>query len=133
MLEFKIALKAIIQKDGKILALKRSNSEEVFTELWDIPGGRINFGEKPVEALVREVMEETGLTVKVNPRPWTIWSFMANENKQVVGITMLADYVEGKVKLSEEHTEYRWILPAEFTELNADPSLKAEIAKFVEQ
>lgn len=72
--------------------------------------------------------------MKIDPRPWTIWSFLSNNNtRETVGITMLADYLEGEVKLSEEHTEYKWIFPAEFAELNADPSLKAEIAKLAEQ
>ncbi|MBR0213028.1 MAG: NUDIX domain-containing protein [Alphaproteobacteria bacterium] len=46
MAEFKVALKAIIHKDGKILVLKRSCEEDVFAELWDIPGGKIEYGEK---------------------------------------------------------------------------------------
>lgn len=129
MQEFKVALKAIIRKDGKILVLKRSDKEEVFTELWDIPGGRINFGELPVAALEREIMEETGLLVNVG-EPFTVWSFMASAEKQVVGITLLADYISGEVLLSDEHTDYAWISPKDFSNFNANKNLKAEIAKY---
>lgn len=52
MSAFKVAFKAIIRKDNKILAIKRSTKEEVFEKLWDIPGGRMNFGEMPKEALM---------------------------------------------------------------------------------
>lgn len=31
---------------------------------WDLPGGKIDFGETPKEALIREIMEETGLKVR---------------------------------------------------------------------
>lgn len=55
---------------------------------------------------------------------------MASENLQVIGITMLADYISGEVKLSEEHTEYKWISPKEFEKLDANSSLKKEIAKY---
>ena len=68
MSAFKVAFKAIIRKDNKILAIKRSTKEEVFEKLWDIPGGRMNFGEMPKEALIREIHEETGLEVNIlNP------------------------------------------------------------------
>lgn len=129
MSAFKVAFKAIIRKDNKILVIKRSAKEEVFEKLWDIPGGRMNFGEIPKDALIREIHEETGLEVNIL-NPFTIWSFMASEDLQVIGITMLADYVSGEVKLSEEHTEYKWIAPKEFEKLDANSSLKKEIAKY---
>lgn len=129
MSAFKVAFKAIIRKDNKILVIKRSAKEEVFEKLWDIPGGRMNFGEMPKDALIREIHEETGLEVNIL-NPFTVWSFMASEDLQVIGITMLADYVSGEVKLSEEHTEYKWIAPKEFEKLDTNSSLKKEIAKY---
>lgn len=134
MAEFKVALKAIINKDGKILVLKRSCEEDVYAELWDIPGGKIEYGEKIIDGIKREVFEETGLDVDVEFRPWSVWSFMTPaKERQTVGITLLAKYVGGNVKLSSEHTEYRWIDPAKFVDLPADLSLKAEIAKYAKQ
>ena len=132
MPSFKVAFKAIIRKNDKILVIKRSAKEEVFEKLWDIPGGRMNFGEMPTEALTREIREETGLTVNIL-NPFTVWSFMAQDDLQVIGITMLADYVSGEVVLSEEHTEYKWINPHEFANLDANGSLKKEIAKYANQ
>lgn len=134
MAEFKVALKAIIQKDGKILVLKRSCEEDVFAEMWDIPGGKIEYGEKTVDGIKREVFEETGLDVEIEFRPWSLWSFMTPaKERQTVGITLLAKYFGGDVKLSKEHTDYKWIDPSEFADMSADPSLKNEIAKYAEQ
>ena len=134
MAEFKVALKAIIQKDGKILVLKRSCEEDVFAELWDIPGGKIEYGEKIIDGIKREVFEETGLDVEIEFRPWSLWSFMTPaKERQTVGITLLAKYLGGEVKLSNEHTDYKWIYPSEFADMSADPSLKNEIAKYAEQ
>ena len=76
-----------------------------------------------------EIYEETGIKVNIST-PFTVWSFMASEDLQVIGITMLADYVSGDVQLSEEHTEYKWIEPLEFEKLNANSSLKKEIAQY---
>jgi len=129
MPEIKVAFKAIIKKDDKILVIKRSSNEEVYSELWDIPGGRMNFGETPAEALKREAKEETGLDIELN-RPFRIWTFMANPEKQVIGITCIADYVSGEVILSAEHTEFRWIDASEFQALAADKHLKEEISLY---
>lgn len=49
----------IVIKDGKLLLLKQVNG-------YDLPGGGMDLGEKPEETVVREVKEETGITVK-NP------------------------------------------------------------------
>ncbi|MCL1902208.1 MAG: NUDIX domain-containing protein [Alphaproteobacteria bacterium] len=125
-----VAVKAIIQKDGKVLALKRSTRVGVVPGTWDIPGGRIDFGETPIDAIAREIMEETGLSVKIGT-PWSTWTFMIdNSDVQVVGVTMLAEYIGGEIKLSDEHLEYRWIDPSEFEHLPTDKSLKAKIADF---
>lgn len=125
----KVAIKAIIEKDGKILVLKRSSAEEVYDNLWDIPGGRMEFGEQPNEAIKREIMEETNLEAEIIS-PFAVWSFMAKPDLQVVGITMIAKYVSGDVELSEEHSEFRWIDAKEFSKLEADKSLKKEIEKY---
>ncbi|MDR1694069.1 MAG: NUDIX domain-containing protein [Lactobacillaceae bacterium] len=125
----RVALKAIIEKKGKILVLKRSAEEEVYTSLWDIPGGKMEFGEQPVEALKREIMEETGLEVDIK-KPFTVWSFMAKPDLQIVGVTLIAEYVSGEVKLSSEHTDFKWIEAKEFSSFEADKSLKKEIEKY---
>ena len=44
-MEIHLALKAIIEKDGKILIIKRSEKEDYFKGIWDLPGGKIKFGE----------------------------------------------------------------------------------------
>lgn len=53
---------AVIEKDGKILLEKRNN--EPFKGYWTLPGGHIDFGETAEQAVIREVKEETGLTLK---------------------------------------------------------------------
>jgi len=50
---------AIIEKDGKILLLKRNN--EPFKGFWTLPGGHIEFGKTAEQAVIRETMEEASL------------------------------------------------------------------------
>lgn len=63
------------------MVLKRSCDEDVFAELWDIPGGKIEYGEKTTDGIKREVFEETGLDVEIEFRPWSLWSFMTKTNR----------------------------------------------------
>ncbi len=53
----------VVFPSGKILFIKRKTP--VFKGYWALPGGRIDEGETAEEAVVREVKEETGLTVEV--------------------------------------------------------------------
>jgi len=57
---------AVIKDDqGRLLLIKRGH--EPGAGLWSLPGGRIEPGETDAEALVREMREETGLTVQAGP------------------------------------------------------------------
>jgi ADP-ribose pyrophosphatase YjhB (NUDIX family) len=53
---------AVIVRGGKVLMVKRSR--EPYKDTWCFPAGFTDFGEHPLEALAREVKEETGLKVK---------------------------------------------------------------------
>ena len=65
----RVAAYAVILRDEQIL-LARLAPYLVPGELWTLPGGGIDFGEHPRDAVVREVHEETGLEVTVGDRAW---------------------------------------------------------------
>ena len=54
---------AIILNDGKVLAAQRGYGE--FKDGWEFPGGKIEPGETPQEALVREIKEELDIEIEV--------------------------------------------------------------------
>ena len=62
MKEIKVVA-AIIQKENKILATKRGYGE--FINMWEFPGGKIEPGETPQQALKREIEEELDTEIKV--------------------------------------------------------------------
>jgi 8-oxo-dGTP diphosphatase len=103
---FGIAVKALIYNQGKYLILYKSQREEINPESYDIPGGRLVFGETSVETLTREVREEVGIDVK--PQVITeCWSFI-KADFQLVGITYLCIAESIKIHTSKEHTSHQW-------------------------
>ena len=61
----RVAAYGLLQQDNKMLLCRLSQSVGMNPGCWTLPGGGIDFGEDPEVAVVREFMEETGLTVKV--------------------------------------------------------------------
>lgn len=124
-----IALKALILKKNEVLVIKRSRKEDVFPGLWDIPGGKLRFGETPEEGLKREVKEETSIDIEVL-FPLSVWSFFRNETTQVIGITFLCFPKSKRIKLGKEHVNYKWISLDKVERLKMDENLKKEIKMF---
>lgn len=61
--EHKVAAVAIVAKDGQVLLVRRTMTPG--KGRWTVPGGFVEFDEDPREAVVREVLEETGYRVQV--------------------------------------------------------------------
>ncbi len=102
-----VAFHSIIEKDGKILVLKRSSKDPFKADCWDLPGGIMNFGEEVVAALKREVKEECGLEVETLS-PMDVSTRIDNE-EQYVAVTFICEYKSGTVKLSKDHSEFKWV------------------------
>jgi 8-oxo-dGTP diphosphatase len=54
---------ALIDADGRVLLARRPKGKPL-ADLWEFPGGKMNVGEGPEDALIRELKEELGVTVK---------------------------------------------------------------------
>ena len=104
---FRFIQKAIICKDNKYLTIKRSDYSIHNPFKWDLPGGKVQFGEDIAEALKREVQEETSISVNINS-PLIVHSFMWKDI-YVIGVIYDCEYIKGDVKLSDEHTDYQWV------------------------
>jgi mutator protein MutT len=120
---FVVPQKAVIMDGNKYLILKRSKEAVTYPNHWDFPGGRLEKGENTSEALEREVMEETTLKVKAI-KPLFTFHEILNERK-LVFIVYLCEKISGEVKLSHEHTEYRWATREEILKLDIENYLRA--------
>ncbi len=110
-----VALKAVIINQGKILILKRSDTDEVGAKQWETPGGKIEFGEGLETALFREVKEETGINVYVERLLYAV-TFLAHPDRQIVLLSYLCRSNQSDVLLSSEHSDYLWANQAELHE-----------------
>lgn len=116
------ATKAFIVYNGKVLLLKESTK---YTDgsnpgKFDVVGGRIKPGERFDESLIREILEETGLRVKIkNPFFVNEWRPVVKSEKwQIIGIFFLCIAESDEVILSEDHDEYIWINPKDYKKYN---------------
>ncbi len=109
---------AVIVKDDKILAARRPFNKTL-GGLWEFPGGKLEVGEKPQEALRREIIEELKCEVKVG-------EFIVNEvyEYDFANISLSTYYCEiskGEPK-AKEHIELRWLLPEELDTVKWAPA-----------
>ncbi len=109
------AVKAIIQRGEKFLIIKQELLNKI---VWDLPGGKVDYGESPYDTLVREVKEEIHLSVNII-KPIGFFWFFRQDKDQVVCTTFLCTADNYNINLSknpadENITEYRWVTKDEF-------------------
>jgi 8-oxo-dGTP pyrophosphatase MutT (NUDIX family) len=123
-----LAVKALLQNDHKeFLILYKSDTEEVEPHDFDIPGGRIERGESPEEALIREIKEETNLNATIEKISRT-WGF-TKEDFHLIGITYLVHCEDtSTIQLSDEHSNFYRKTKEELSQGEFPKWLKEEIA-----
>jgi len=109
MSEAKIAAKAFIVRDNKLLIIKRSDDEAYMPSVWEIPGGKIDPGEDPHLGLKREAKEETGLNIEII-KPLNVQFFQREDLGAITMIIFECNADKGDVILNKkEHSDYKWV------------------------
>ena len=115
-----IATKAFVNYQGRILILRESAkySDGSNAGRYDVVGGRLIPGQKFDESLLREIKEETNLTIRFG-KPFYVgeWRPVIKGNKcQIVGVFFECFADSNIVILSEDHDKYEWIDPENYRE-----------------
>jgi ADP-ribose pyrophosphatase YjhB (NUDIX family) len=101
---------AFVERDGRYLVLERA--QEPYRGLWDLPGGFIESGESPAEAVRREIFEETGLIVDAPIILGAYTSRYGDGGKPTVDIAFHCQEPLGEVRLSDESSGSAWVTVA---------------------
>jgi mutator protein MutT len=98
-----ISVKGVLIHRGRVLVLRNERGE------WELPGGRLDDGETPEEALTREIREETGLKASVASLV-DAWVFEVTPGTKVL-VLEYACRLKGKggVTISHEHSQHAWL------------------------
>lgn len=112
---------ALVYDDaGRLLMIKRGR--EPALGLWSLPGGRVDVGESMPEALVREVVEETGLVVT----PGRVVGSVNRDGPHgaIYAITdMVAVWTGGTLRAGDDAQDARFVDVAELSSLALSPGL----------
>jgi 8-oxo-dGTP diphosphatase len=98
----------IINNNKELLLIKRQDNEIHCPGAWEVPGGRLELGENPFDALRRETKEETSLDIEIL-NPLRVNFFERDDGQTITMISFLCRPVSNSVVLSEEHSDYQWI------------------------
>jgi len=128
-----LAVSAAIIRDGKVLIVRRARppARGVYT----LPGGGVEVGETLVEAVVREVREETELVIDpvalAGYREAITRDGDGRIERHFVILPFAARWIAGEPRLSEELAESMWLDPSEIVGLDATAGLSEIIANAV--
>lgn len=108
----RIIVHTLIKVNDKYLVTKRSENESTYPKYWDIPGGLVEYGELPKDAVIRETKEEVNLKIT----PTKVIHEDSNYDKEkdmvfvrLVYLCILEDNINNIKLQEEEHSEYRLI------------------------
>lgn len=116
----KTVVGALIKKDNKILVFQRP-LHKLNGGLWEFVGGKVEPGETPQEALIRECLEEIDVLVKPDK---LLYSFDFDYPEIKIHLMIFETIIEkGSINL-KEHIDYKWI---PISKLNEYPFCPADI------
>jgi 8-oxo-dGTP diphosphatase len=104
-----VAACALLNGEGEVLIAKRPAGRPL-AGLWEFPGGKVETGEEPEEALVRELHEELGIAIaKVDLKPLTFASHAYPEFHLLMPVYLCKQW-QGKIAAQEDQ-ELLWVQP----------------------
>jgi len=127
----RIAVGAIVFHQGRVLLVARKNPPS--QGLWAIPGGSVELGERMTAAAEREILEETGLTVRAHTPVETFEVIDRDEGGDVryhyVIVDLAADYLHGEIRPGDDALEARWVSQEELALLPVNPKTRQVLKK----
>jgi 8-oxo-dGTP diphosphatase len=128
-----LAVSAAIIRDGHVLIVRRARPPMVYT----LPGGVVEAGETLQEAVAREILEETNLTIELvalaGHREAIVRDKEGRVERHFVILAFAARWIAGEPKVNEELAEARWMRPDDIAPLKTTEGLREIIAAAFER
>ena len=105
---------ALVAREGKVLLARRGI--EPFKDWWDLPGGFLELGEHPEAAVVRELLEETGLAVRPTALLGIYMDWYREPSEATLVLTYLVDIVAGEPRPASDVADLAWFSPDDLPE-----------------
>jgi 8-oxo-dGTP diphosphatase len=130
-----LAVSAAILRDGQVLIVRRARAPA--KGLYTLPGGVVEAGETLLEAMMREVGEELGMTIEPIALAGYREAIVCDEDQCAAGhyviLCFAARWLAGEPMLGDEIAEARWLRPSELASLNTTEGLAEIVAAAFER
>jgi 8-oxo-dGTP diphosphatase len=111
---------ALVDTDGRVLICKRPEGKAL-AGLWEFPGGKVEPGEGPEAALIREMHEELGITITASCLAPFVFASHSYETFHLLMPLYLCRRWEGVV-LAKEHAALAWVKPNALSDYPMPPA-----------
>lgn len=123
----------VVNSEGRVLMQRRADSGN-----WALPGGAMELGESLVDAVIREVREESGYDIEVRglvgtyTDPRHIIAYSDGEVRRQFNVCYAAQITGGELAISAESTEIRFVDPSEMDGLPIHKTQRLRLTHFFE-
>jgi 8-oxo-dGTP diphosphatase len=94
----------VTDQDGRVLIVQRRDNAH-----WEPPGGVLELTETPEEGVIREVLEETGVQIRVN----NLSGVYKNMRRGVIALVFRCEAIGGNPRPTIESLTVEWVQPEE--------------------
>ena len=128
-----VAAAALIDASGRVLITQRPAHKQL-PGLWEFPGGKVELGEAPEHALVRELREELDLTVDPEALDPFAFASHAYPDFHLLMPLYVATRWSGALKLDPNAAQAaKWVLPAELRQHDMPPADVVLVDRLIER
>jgi 8-oxo-dGTP pyrophosphatase MutT (NUDIX family) len=127
--EQRVVVAAVVVDGHSVLILQRSDSETVLPGRWELPSGKKEFGETCQEALHREALEETALSIDLHG-PCHVFDYVVEGSelvRETTQISFLASIVGGSAAIGPDHQRLAWVTLDQLDDYDLSAETKAAI------
>lgn len=125
----KIVVGAVVHENGRVLVVTRSHADDFLPGIDELPSGGVDAGESLADGLNRELQEEIGFPADCMDDGFlATFDYLTGSGRTARQFTVSVPCQGREVRLSEEHSEYRWVAATELEAVSLTPKTRSVVA-----